>query len=127
MRHGRSFFDEALDYKETHIVNCMRAGRGYEVSPEHSVYEAAVRAAAAHDERVRWQLESHREVSVAQARMSERFLCGPPGGAPQRAGERSKEEVELDAVRAHQYCPAQHSSLVAHFAVSTPSHHSCAT
>jgi hypothetical protein len=99
MLHGRSFFDEALEYKEAHIVRGMRAGRGYEVSAEHAVYEAAVRAAAAEDERVRWHLESHSEASVMQAQMSERFLCGPPGGAPQRVGERSKEETELDEVR----------------------------
>ena len=76
MHAAQPFFDSPLAYKEQHIVDGMRAGRGYEVSPEHAAYEAHVRAVAAGDAQLRRRLQSHAEASVGHARMAERFMCG---------------------------------------------------
>ena len=105
MQYGRAFFDEPIAVKEAHIVNGMRAGRGYEVSPEHHSYQAAVHAAAAASANVQQQLAAHKEASVGQGRMSERFLCGPDEAAAAAAEARrsawaqSAEEAAVDAVR----------------------------
>jgi isopenicillin N synthase-like dioxygenase len=95
MRHGRAFFDKSGKFKDAHVVDSMRVGRGYEVSLEHRPYEAQVVRRCAECPEAGAAVRGHAEPSVRQGRMSERFLCGPQG-VPAPRPSASAEERDLD-------------------------------
>ena len=73
MQHGRAFFDSSSEYKDAHIVDQMRVGRGYEISPEHRGYEDLIGRFLRAERRcsnLRDQIRAHEEPSVRQGRMS---------------------------------------------------------
>eukprot|EP00892_Ulva_mutabilis_P008272 jgi/Ulvmu1/5817/UM025_0074.1 len=80
---ARPLFDLPKLEKQRLVVRGMRAGRGYEVSPEHREYEDHVRELRSGDPSVDAALQNHPEASVREGLMSERFMCGPPQAAEQ--------------------------------------------
>lgn len=72
MESSKPFFDLPLEHKREHVVNGMRSGRGYEISPEHLAFMEELSAAD------RERMASHAEASSRAGILSERFMCGPP-------------------------------------------------
>lgn len=93
---AQPLFDLPAAAKHRLAVRGMRAGRGYEVSPEHDGYAAAVAAARRRSPALDATLRSHPEPSTREGIMSERFMCGPPQ-PPVGAGG-GEEERELREV-----------------------------
>lgn len=102
---ARPLFDLPKRDKERLVVRGMRAGRGYEVSPEHLAYEAHVREVRASSPALDAALRDHPEPSVREALMSERFMCGPrqPPGADVAPdgdlGVTAEEDEDFNEVR----------------------------
>ncbi|CAG9466333.1 unnamed protein product [Pedinophyceae sp. YPF-701] len=83
MELGAEAFDLPMERKRELIVQDMTVGRGYEISPEHRRY------AQHFVENVRpghccWR--AHPEPSAQEGILSERLMCGPTPGDPERLG-----------------------------------------
>jgi len=97
---ARPVFDLPRQAKQQLVVHGMRAGRGYEVSPEHHAYDAYVADVRRRDPAVDAALRNHPEASVREGLMSERFMCGPPASpGSMQQGELRPDDAEIDKVR----------------------------